>query len=113
MPSSMVSQFKHKRSHELLSYTSSSIAPDVNDASFCTDESPTVKFDGAKLPAILNSLETENNGQKLVLEVSVRHTKLINQLSAYAWHGLLTYLSNIWVRTSSDALPWTVCRRPI
>lgn len=32
----------------------------------------TVKFDGAKLPAILNSVETENNGQKLVLEVSVR-----------------------------------------
>jgi F-type H+-transporting ATPase subunit beta len=31
-----------------------------------------VKFDGAKLPEILNSLETENNGQKLVLEVSVR-----------------------------------------
>ncbi|KAF5027049.1 hypothetical protein F66182_857 [Fusarium sp. NRRL 66182] len=29
-----------------------------------------VKFDGAKLPAILNSLETQNNGQKLVLEVS-------------------------------------------
>ncbi|KAF4980077.1 hypothetical protein FZEAL_3858, partial [Fusarium zealandicum] len=29
-----------------------------------------VKFDGAKLPAILNSLECQNNGQKLVLEVS-------------------------------------------
>merc|ERR1712137_678525 len=29
-----------------------------------------VKFDGAKLPAILNSLETQNNGQKLVLEVA-------------------------------------------
>ncbi|KAG5793784.1 hypothetical protein H9Q69_007177 [Fusarium xylarioides] len=29
-----------------------------------------VKFDTQKLPAILNSLETENNGQKLVLEVS-------------------------------------------
>ncbi|KAK8148604.1 atp2, beta subunit of the F1 sector of mitochondrial F1F0 ATP synthase [Beauveria asiatica] len=29
-----------------------------------------VKFDGAKLPAILNSLETDNNGQKLVLEVA-------------------------------------------
>ncbi|KAK4082028.1 hypothetical protein PCL_04846 [Purpureocillium lilacinum] len=29
-----------------------------------------VKFDSAKLPAILNSLETENNGQKLVLEVA-------------------------------------------
>jgi hypothetical protein len=34
--------------------------------------SSTVKFDGAKLPPILNSLETENNGQKLVLEVAVR-----------------------------------------
>ncbi|KAK8929926.1 ATP synthase subunit beta, mitochondrial [Metarhizium anisopliae] len=31
---------------------------------------PIVKFDTAKLPAILNSLETDNNGQKLVLEVS-------------------------------------------
>lgn len=31
----------------------------------------TVKFHTAKLPAILNSLETQNNGQKLVLEVSV------------------------------------------
>ncbi|KZZ94886.1 ATP synthase beta chain precursor [Moelleriella libera RCEF 2490] len=29
-----------------------------------------VKFDTAKLPAILNSLETDNNGNKLVLEVS-------------------------------------------
>lgn len=31
-----------------------------------------VKFDTAKLPAILNALETTNNNQKLVLEVSVR-----------------------------------------
>jgi hypothetical protein len=31
-----------------------------------------VKFDTAKLPPILNSLQTENNGQKLVLEVAVR-----------------------------------------
>lgn len=30
-----------------------------------------VKFDTAKLPAILNSLETTNNNQKLVLEVAV------------------------------------------
>ncbi|GJN72485.1 ATP2, beta subunit of the F1 sector of mitochondrial F1F0 ATP synthase [Purpureocillium lilacinum] len=29
-----------------------------------------VKFDGSKLPAILNSLQTENNGQKLILEVA-------------------------------------------
>jgi homospermidine synthase len=32
----------------------------------------TVKFEGEKLPAILNAIVTENNGQKLVLEVSVR-----------------------------------------
>ncbi len=31
----------------------------------------TVKFDTEKLPPILNALETINNGQKLVLEVSV------------------------------------------
>lgn len=31
-----------------------------------------VKFDGEKLPAILNAIETENNGNKLVLEVAVR-----------------------------------------
>jgi hypothetical protein len=30
-----------------------------------------VKFDTAKLPPILNALQTDNNGQKLVLEVSV------------------------------------------
>lgn len=32
---------------------------------------PTVKFDTDKLPSILNALVTTNNGQKLVLEVSV------------------------------------------
>lgn len=31
----------------------------------------TVKFDTAKLPPILNALSTENNGQKLTLEVAV------------------------------------------
>jgi hypothetical protein len=31
----------------------------------------TVKFDTDKLPPILNALETDNNGQKLVLEVAV------------------------------------------
>jgi F-type H+-transporting ATPase subunit beta len=30
-----------------------------------------VKFDSESLPPILNALETENNGQKLVLEVAV------------------------------------------
>jgi hypothetical protein len=32
---------------------------------------PTVKFDTDKLPPILNALETDNGGQKLVLEVAV------------------------------------------
>jgi hypothetical protein len=40
---------------------------------FQVADSFAVKFDGAKLPAILNSLETDNNGQKLILEVSVWH----------------------------------------
>ena len=31
-----------------------------------------VKFDSDTLPPILNALETENGGQKLVLEVAVR-----------------------------------------
>jgi F-type H+-transporting ATPase subunit beta len=31
-----------------------------------------VKFDTEQLPPILNALTTENNGQKLVLEVAVR-----------------------------------------
>lgn len=30
-----------------------------------------VKFDTDKLPPILNALETDNNGQKLILEVAV------------------------------------------
>lgn len=31
-----------------------------------------VKFDTDKLPPILNALETDNGGQKLILEVAVR-----------------------------------------
>lgn len=31
-----------------------------------------VKFDTEQLPPILNALETDNNGSKLVLEVAVR-----------------------------------------
>lgn len=33
---------------------------------------PLVKFESEQLPPILNALETENAGQKLVLEVAVR-----------------------------------------
>lgn len=35
-----------------------------------------VKFETDQLPAILNALETDNGGNKLILEVSVRATKL-------------------------------------
>jgi F-type H+-transporting ATPase subunit beta len=35
------------------------------------DELFLVKFDSDQLPPILNALETENNGQRLVLEVAV------------------------------------------
>ena len=37
-----------------------------------TDAIHLVKFDSDQLPPILNALETDNNGQKLVLEVAVR-----------------------------------------
>jgi hypothetical protein len=35
------------------------------------DELPLVKFDTEQLPPILNALETDNGGQKLILEVAV------------------------------------------
>lgn len=43
----------------------------------------TVKFDSAKLPPILNALETDNGGQKLVLEVAVcQHVDLNRDIKA-------------------------------
>lgn len=42
---------------------------------------PTVKFDDAKLPAILNAVETQNNDQKLVLEVAVRIVQPMQMLA--------------------------------
>lgn len=46
--------------------------PAANDSASSSNLLPTVKFDDAKLPAILNAVETQNNDQKLVLEVAVR-----------------------------------------
>ena len=52
-----------------------------------------VKFEGDKLPAILNAIETDNNGQKLVLEVAVRSVLPLNfaheckRLTSTATHG--------------------------
>lgn len=61
VPSSMVSR-------KLLQWASHGLQqPSASFTDNCT-----VKFDTAKLPPILNSLETDNNGQKLVLEVAVR-----------------------------------------
>jgi F0F1-type ATP synthase beta subunit len=42
-----------------------------------TTDYATVKFDTAKLPPILNALETTNNNQKLVLEVAVSSQRLV------------------------------------
>jgi F0F1-type ATP synthase beta subunit len=61
-----------------------------------------VKFDTEQLPPILNALETDNNGQKLVLEVSVRIYYDINT------GCILIPFSNILVRVLSDVLLWTV-----
>jgi F0F1-type ATP synthase beta subunit len=35
-----------------------------------------IRFDGETLPPILNAVTTDNNGQKLVLEVAVRMPSL-------------------------------------
>lgn len=68
-----------------------------------------VKFDTAKLPAILNSLETDNQGQKLVLEVAVCQWLFFLLQFAIEEHTCTDRsFSNISVRMSSAALLWTV-----
>ena len=64
-----------------------------------------VKFDTEQLPAILNAVTTQNGDQKLILEVAVR-TPRIEEVGTAS----LIQDSNIWVRTSSDVLPWMVPR---
>ncbi len=46
-----------------------------------TNSGSAVKFDAEQLPEILNALETDNGGNKLTLEVSVRSTTIdsVNQ----------------------------------
>ena len=63
----------------------------------------TVKFDTVKLPPILNALETDNGGQKLILEVAVCHNNEHNNHTGADMHN-----SNIWERMSSDVLLWMV-----
>ncbi|EJP60949.1 ATP synthase beta chain, mitochondrial [Beauveria bassiana ARSEF 2860] len=48
-----------------------------------------VKFYGAKLPAILNSLETDNNGQKLVLEVAHLGQNVVRCIAMDGTEGLV------------------------
>lgn len=66
-----------------------------------------MKFDSESLPPILNALVTENNGQKLVLEVAVSILKLQYVCSTFESIKLTVY-SNIWVRASFVLLLWTV-----
>ena len=40
------------------------------------DNAALVKFESEQLPEILNALETDNSGNKLILEVSVRASAL-------------------------------------
>lgn len=41
------------------------------------DQNTIVKFDSDTLPPILNALTTQNGGQKLILEVAVRHFEYV------------------------------------
>lgn len=61
-----------------------------------------VKFDTDKLPPILNALETDNGGNKLILEVAVR------QRRPYQQSTKLTGNSNTWERMLSEQLLWMV-----
>jgi hypothetical protein len=49
------------------------------------DQNIIVKFDSDTLPPILNALTTQNGGQKLILEVAVRHFKYViaGEIRAY------------------------------
>jgi hypothetical protein len=79
-------------------------APNVRVCiTYKANELLSVKFDSDQLPPILNALETENNGQRLVLEVAVCVSFTINFPLA-----TLTDYSNIWERMSYDVLPWMV-----
>lgn len=62
-----------------------------------------VKFDTEQLPPILNALETENGGQKLILEVAVSFILPEREVQPPS-----NYHSNIWVKMSFVPLPWTV-----
>ncbi len=64
-----------------------------------------VKFDTEQLPPILNALETDNGGNKLILEVAVRtYTEWILTIDKTDISN-----SNIWERVLYDALLWMVC----
>jgi hypothetical protein len=76
---------------------------------FEADGATTVKFESEQLPEILNALETDNGGNKLILEVSVRAntTTYLGRC-----HILIQQFSNIWVKALCDVLLWTVRRYP-
>ena len=62
-----------------------------------------VKFDTDQLPPILNALQTENGGQKLVLEVAVR-----NKQHDITHDFSLIFASNTWAKMSSAQSLWMV-----
>jgi hypothetical protein len=69
-----------------------------------THSTSAVKFDTEQLPEILNALETDNGGNKLILEVSVRSTTINKQGNNHSE----CEFSNIWARVLYDALLWMV-----
>lgn len=62
-----------------------------------------VKFETDTLPPILNALTTENNGQKLILEVAVSLREMHTKSQYPDPDG-----SNIWVKMSYEQLLWMV-----
>ena len=56
-----------------------------------------VKFETDTLPPILNALTTENNGQKLVLEVAVSVGEIL-----LVFNGLNSMIATSWRECCSD-----------
>ena len=68
-----------------------------------------MKFDTDALPPILNALETENSGQKLILEVAVRYLPYAAKCSAEMLTVQQQHLGENVVRTIAMDGKFTSC----
>jgi F-type H+-transporting ATPase subunit beta len=61
----------HGKIHQIIGAVVDGMSSPYEIAVFTATDCPIVKFPTEKLPAILNAIETDNQGNRLVLEVAV------------------------------------------